>query len=157
MTPPRHRHRRSASWLLGALLVFSQSACAAWEPDLGPAMVTTCDPADTNPDVEISFKTDVYDAIIQPMCLPCHDPTSGAAVGFTNAGLDLTSLAGLRAGGKDTGLGVVVNGNPCSSHLLAKVVGAGQRGSRMPLGAPPLDAKQIQVIHDWIAEGARDN
>ena len=107
--------------------------------------------------MEISFKTDVYDAILQPMCLPCHDPKSGAGVGFTNAGLDLTSLPGLRAGGDDAGPSVVVSGSPCSSQLLAKVVGAGQRGSRMPLGAPALNTEQIQAIHDWIAEGARDN
>lgn len=47
------------------------------------------------------------------------------------------------------------------SYLIHKLEGsqdgAGGGGERMPFGSPPLDAETIQVIREWIDQGAQDN
>ncbi len=153
------RWRTAAGRLTTTLLLaaLATGACAAWEPDLGPPMSVTCDDSDSDPARNVSFKSDVYDAILVPRCLPCHDPKGTAPVGFSNGGLDLTSLGGLRLGGKVAGTAIVLPYNPCASYLMTKLVGVGQAGERMPVGSEALTSAEVQTVHDWIAEGARDN
>jgi len=49
-------------------------------------------------------------------------------------------------------------GNPANSFLLTKLTMATafdpRYGIRMPSGGNPLTAKQIQLISDWITQGA---
>lgn len=162
MIPSISQLKRTIEWrrwlpgLLGAAAV-SAVGCTAWEPDLGPPMQATCASGDSDPQRTVSFKKDIYQPVFAVHCLPCHDPQGGMPAGFTNGGLDLTSWAGLRAGGTTAGSKTVVAGDPCGSALLTKLRGSGLQGSRMPIGAPPLSEATVQVIHDWIAEGARDN
>ena len=47
-------------------------------------------------------------------------------------------------------------GRPDNSFLLIKLVGPPLgAGSRMPLLGDPLDAGQIQLVADWILQGAQ--
>jgi hypothetical protein len=59
------------------------------------------------------------------------------------------------------GLKRIDPGSSLSSYLVAKVedkqASVGGIGDRMPLGSPPLDPIEIQVIREWIDQGARDN
>ena len=59
------------------------------------------------------------------------------------------------------GLKRIDPGSSVSSYLVAKLEGnqasVGGIGERMPLGASPLDPIEIQVIRDWIDQGAKDN
>lgn len=49
-------------------------------------------------------------------------------------------------------------GNPNQSYLLMKIEGAeGILGGRMPFGRPPLSKEQIDVVRQWIANGAQNN
>jgi hypothetical protein len=49
-------------------------------------------------------------------------------------------------------------GLPDRSYLVMKVEGAeGIVGARMPLGIPPLTPDQVQLLRQWIVEGAQDN
>lgn len=50
-------------------------------------------------------------------------------------------------------------GMPDQSYLIWKLAGAGPcvAGVRMPKGAAPLVAAEVNVIRTWIAEGARPN
>jgi hypothetical protein len=52
----------------------------------------------------------------------------------------------------------VTPGDPEHSYLMNKLLGVGMcpGTQRMPLGTPLLDS-QIQVIRDWICEGAPNN
>jgi hypothetical protein len=51
---------------------------------------------------------------------------------------------------------IVVPGNPCRSLIVEKVREYPSFGGRMPLNGPPfLTDEEIQLISDWIAEGAR--
>ena len=59
------------------------------------------------------------------------------------------------------GLKRIDPGSSLSSYLVAKLedkqASVGGIGDRMPLGAPPLDPIEIQVIREWIDQGAQDN
>ncbi len=68
-------------------------------------------------------------------------------------GLDLGSLAGLRAGGVS---GAVVVPGAADSSLLVARLEESNPALRMPAGGQ-LPAVQIEVIRDWIDQGAMDN
>ena len=48
-------------------------------------------------------------------------------------------------------------GDACGSILVQKLGDAPPFGARMPLEGPALGAPEIQLIVDWIVEGADDN
>ena len=76
----------------------------------------------------------------------CHSATSGAA------GLVTDSVAGILAGGAH-GAAVV----PCDSSqgtLLPKLSSTPPFGSTMPLLNVPLTADELQLLTDWIDQGA---
>lgn len=87
----------------------------------------------------------------------CHDSTSHAGTLVLDKDHAYDQLVGVAASvqpGSVTLLRVAA-GDPDASFLLTKLAGPplGQ-GSRMPLGGPYLDATEMQLIHDWIAQGA---
>lgn len=110
---------------------------------------------------------------IQPIfdtnCIQCHIP---GGIGFDgtggaqNNGLDLT---------RGNSHGKLVNkltfeapdvaprwrvlpNEPDSSYIIQKVTSDSPKsGNRMPLGGPPLSQGEIQLIRDWIEEGAPNN
>lgn len=51
------------------------------------------------------------------------------------------------------GLDYVEPGNPDQSYIVKKVEGTGV-GVRMPFGQPALSASKIQLLRDWIEQGA---
>jgi hypothetical protein len=131
------------------------------EPDVGPVLAGTCDPSDSDPDVEISFSLDIRPLMNRPRgeagC-SCHTPTNGNPSGIALGGLNLGSYQSLRQGGRVSGSELVVEGDPCASVIMEKVSDTPSFGARMPLDGPPyLSHDEIQLLHDWIAEGARDN
>ena len=142
--------------LIGTALVFIV-ACA---PDVGSPLAGTCDDTDTNPEVNVSFSTQIRPLLTRsPGGCICHMPTStGLGPATQIIGLNLGSLASLRTGGVTSGRQIVVGGEPCASILYQKVSEAPPFGSRMPLNGPPyLTKEERALLHDWIAEGASDN
>lgn len=127
---------RRATWLLLAGLSGSLlSGCDDLGDEAGGASVEA-----------VSFSQDLQ-PILQANCTVCHvaDGSSG--------GLDLTSRAGLLAGGQSGG--VVVSGQPDSSLLVLRISST-EAGERMPPGGS-LGAAQIELIRTWIEEGLADN
>ena len=142
--------------ILGGLVV---GACGL-APDVGPRLTGTCDETDTNPGAKVSFSQQIRPIVTRPMTgCNCHLPSSSGAGPATQiTGLDLSTLTSLRAGGHNSGTQIVVPLQPCGSILYQKVDDGPPFGSRMPLGGPPyLTEDEIDLIHDWIAEGALDN
>jgi hypothetical protein len=78
-------------------------------------------------------------------CLGCHGPD------VQKAGLRLDSKAGLMRGA-DSGK-VVVPRDLASSPLLKRLT-ATEEDTRMPLGKAPLPKEQIELIRQWIEQGA---
>jgi hypothetical protein len=148
--------RDAFTGLLGLALV-SIAACV---PDVGPPLAGTCDNTDTNPEVDVSFSAQIRPLLTRsPGGCICHMPTSTELGPATQiVGLNLGTLASLRAGGVTSGSQIVVEGEPCASIMYQKVSEAPPYGSRMPLNGPPyLTRDERQLLHDWIAEGASDN
>jgi hypothetical protein len=136
-------------------------ASCGLEPDVGELLAGRCSDADSQPDVAVSFSYQVRPLLNRPNTLGgcgCHIPSAAGSVGIQLSGLDLGSLSSLRAGGLASGPSIVIPMQPCASVLYQKVDEAPPFGSRMPLSGPPfLSEAEIDLIHDWIAEGAKDN
>jgi mono/diheme cytochrome c family protein len=106
--------------------------------------------------------TQVYNGIISPICVQCHNP---AGIGVSMGHLDMstkaaafTDLVGVEAAGIFCGgMGTrVVAGNAANSIMFKKIDPAQPSpcGSKMPLGLPPLTAAQAGEIQSWINAGA---
>ena len=65
-------------------------------------------------------------------------------------GIDLRTYDTLNAGGRDGA--VIIAGDARESKLVEQIV-----AGKMPPNGPPLEAAQIQLIIDWINEGAKNN
>lgn len=82
--------------------------------------------------------------VLRAKCLSCHSGDTPAA------SLDLSSYDSLMKGGA-SGL-AVVKGSSAKSLLLQRIKGVG--GAQMPLGFTPLKAADMQIVADWIDQGA---
>lgn len=148
------------SLFLTAGLCAALAACTTIDPDVGPLLAGACLDTDTNINRSVSFTHDIRPVISAPMggC-SCHLSQTGAGPGPATVitGLDLGSYQSLLQGGHNSGPNIIIAGQPCDSILYQKIGVAPPFGSRMPLGLTPLSDQTIQLVHDWIAEGALDN
>ena len=75
---------------------------------------------------------------------------AGCHVAGGPGGIDLRTYDAVTAGGNDDD--TVIAGNARESELVDQIV-----EGEMPPDGPPLPAAQIQLIIDWINEGAKNN
>ncbi|HAX69689.1 MAG TPA: hypothetical protein DCY14_08790 [Anaerolineae bacterium] len=99
-------------------------------------------PAENTP-AGVSFANDVM-PIFENSCVECHGVRS------TKEGLDMLTYENLMAGSRNGS--VLVPGN-ASESLLVQLVVQGEMPNRGPL----LSAEQIQIISDWVNQGALNN
>lgn len=92
----------------------------------------------------ISFANDIQ-PLLQSRCKNCHGGDRG-----TEEGLDMTSYANLMAG-SDNGP-VIIAGDADGSLLVELLV-----EQKMPKRGPKLAPPQVQLIIDWVNQGAMDN
>lgn len=97
----------------------------------------------------VSYYKDVR-PIFQQHCLGCHQPAK--AMG----GYNMVEFADLLKAG-DQGQPAVVPGKPQESYLIHEITPNASGKAEMPKGRDPLSAAQIQLIRDWIAQGAKDD
>jgi hypothetical protein len=143
------------AYFAAALPLLATLGCfSSLSPDVGEHIVGECQPLDDDPEGDVSFADDVL-PILQEGC-GCHNPAKkGFAIEQT--GFSVESYATVRRGGVNAGSDVVIEEDPCASVLTQKLGEAPPFGSRMPLYGPYLSREQRALIHDWIAEGAREN
>jgi mono/diheme cytochrome c family protein len=144
----------SSKILLVFALAFVLAACATAAPITPPtAAPATAEPS-AAPEAEpaitpeepagpVSFSQDVM-PILDQNCFKCHGGDR------TNEGLKLGSYADVMAG-SDNGA-VVVAGDSAASKLFSAV-----SSGKMPKRAAKLSDADIQIIRQWIDEGALDN
>jgi len=94
---------------------------------------------------KIDFEKQVW-PIIEGSCLLCHDRANA----FSNLRLD--SPERILEGG-DLGK-VVVPGEPDNSPLVVRVALPDDDLDFMPIEGDPLTEKQIEILRQWIEEGA---
>src|SRR5437870_2029718 len=99
----------------------------------------------------------IQDNVFTPICVRCH---SGAGVP-QGPELDAAHSYALLVGvpsNEQSGLLRVKPGAPDSSYLVLKLEGAaGIVGVQMPFGGPPLPQSTIDVIRQWISDGAANS
>ena len=93
---------------------------------------------------EVSFANDIL-PIIQSRCNACHGGDRG-----TEEGLDMNSYANIMAG-SDNGP-VIIPGDADVSLLVEMLV-----QNKMPKRGPKLTPPQVQLIIDWVNQGALNN
>jgi mono/diheme cytochrome c family protein len=107
-----------------------------------PAAATQ--PAGQSPEgATVSFSADIL-PIFQSRCIGCHGGER------TQEGLDLKTHASLMAGSNN---GFVVTAGDSANSLLVELVAA----QKMPKRGPKLTPPQVQLITDWVNQGAPDN
>lgn len=131
----------------------SETVAPATEaPTEPPAAADTSAPtatesaAATQPAAEgatISFANDVM-PIFESRCIGCHGGER------TQEGLDLKTHGSLMAGSENGS--VITPGDAADSKLVDLVA-----TQKMPKRGPKLTPDQVQIITDWINQGALDN
>lgn len=102
--------------------------------------------------------TNVQAQVFTPSCAfsGCHGEGKGSANLSLQPGVAYAALVGVPSDGDPTQTRVVP-GDADASYLVMKLEGAeGIVGDGMPDGVP-LEAERIQLVRDWISEGAQDN
>lgn len=126
-------------------------------PDVGPLATPPemqC-AGDSNPMLAVEYAPDIENVFDRGGCHDCH---TNDGLGVRQSGLDLKTYSTLRTGGGRSGAAIVIDGDPCASILVQKLETSPPFGRRMPYDGPPyLLPADIQLVRDWIDEGARDN
>lgn len=127
----------------------TQSSLAADEQPVSvtetasPEMTESSAPAPAAESATISFANDVY-PILKSRCLNCHGGES------TKKGLSVKTYAELMAG-SDNGP-VVIPGDAANSLLVELIA-----NQKMPKRGAKLTPLQVQLITDWVNQGALEN
>jgi hypothetical protein len=91
--------------------------------------------------------------VFTPICAQCHAGSS-APLGFRlDEGFAYDMLVDVPSV-EVPALQRVSPGDPDQSYLIQKIEGHAAVGAQMPLGQTPLPQETIDVIRDWIANGA---
>ena len=102
--------------------------------------------------------SEIQASILGPNCATtgCH---LGAAAP-QGLRLDSANSYGMLVGVASTEVSSILRvapGNPDNSYLIQKLEGTASVGAQMPLGAPALQQATIDVIRQWIGDGAFDD
>lgn len=104
--------------------------------------------------------TQIQQQVFSPICSGCHTgPTSSAlpsGMNLTTAANSFAALVGVESI-EVSGLSRVESGDPDNSYLIDKLEGTQTVGTRMPQGGPFLNQATINMIRDWITDGAPNN
>jgi hypothetical protein len=92
--------------------------------------------------------------IFTPICSGCHPPNEGMDL---RSGQTHASTVNVPSS-QQPSLMRVKPGDPDNSYLVRKLAGGpGITGTRMPQGGPFLSAQALQMVRDWISQGALNN
>ena len=145
------RHDRKGELRLSSLvavfmLVAFLSARAA-EEAAKKVVEIPIQPIDVTEAAKVSYTRDIKPLLVDN-CLECHSPKDH------KGGLDASSVAGMLKGGKKAGASILP-GKPDDSPLIQYV--RGSKRPQMPKGNPALEPKELHLLREWIAAGARDD
>ena len=100
---------------------------------------------------EISYRADVQ-PVLKQYCLECH---ADGGDGYAKSGLLMTSHESLMKGTK---YGAIVKpGDGLGSVLIQLVEGRADPSIKMPHGKAALPKEQIEVLKQWVVQGAKNN
>ncbi len=115
--------------------------------DSGPTYVVPPEGGGSGTGAKVSYARQLVPIFDAYGCPVCHGGSGG---------LTVEPYAQLMAGGNHGK--VVIPGNADGSNLIKKLtMNPPPFGARMPLGGNPLPDSTVQVIRDWINQGALNN
>ena len=91
--------------------------------------------------------------VFTPICVACHAGAT-APLGLRLASANSYALLVGVPSGEEPSLLRVEPGDPNNSYLIQKLEGTAATGGRMPLDGTPLSQADINVIRQWIIDGA---
>ena len=99
--------------------------------------------------------TRIQTEILTPQCATsgCHNGTTSPLGLNLLEGKSYDKLVGVGSS-QTTGVKLVDANNADGSYLVHKIEGTQTGGLQMPLYRPPLTAEQMQLVRQWIDEGA---
>jgi mono/diheme cytochrome c family protein len=108
----------------------------------------------------VSLASDIQPTVFTEFCANCHSGGGGSlpsSLNLTSAADSHANLVSV-ASSQQPALNLVEPGNPDDSYLIRKLEGGPNiSGGQMPQGGPFLDQATIDVIRQWITEGAQNN
>jgi len=136
--------RHAAARLVGPLVCCALTACGSGDGFVGSGGVVG--PLEPNFN---SIQANVFDQY----CVHCHSGAN-APVGLRLDPVNsYANLVGVPSGERP-GVLRVAPGNANNSYIIQKLEGTAGVGERMPAGLPALPQSDINVIRQWIANGA---
>ena len=145
---------RPSALLIATVSLTVTARCANHDATLGVSRVTlppTGSPVTLKDDVQPIFTAQCATAF-------CHGTPLGAPMSLED-GKSSGALVGVAS--TESPLLRVKAGDGNMSYLINKLEGTqnsvGGGGGQMPLGTQPLPQPEIQLIRDWIDQGAKDN
>ena len=141
---------------LGLAGIIAVVACGS-SSNGSPASPTPSTGSGNSGSTGASFAT-IESTIIVPRCTGCHGGASPSAGMSLEASAAYSNLVNVTSGEK-SGAVRVIPGDPNNSYLVQKLRGdPGIVGLRMPRNGPPyLTDDQINLVIQWIVEGAKNN
>lgn len=106
-------------------------------------VVTAAHPSGVSAHENVSFKNEIQ-PILEQRCIKCHGGD------FPTEGLNMDSYETLMSGSQNGP--VIIPGDSSNSLLFEKV-----KNGQMPKRGSDLSAEQIELIQQWINEGAPNN
>lgn len=112
---------------------------------------------DIPPPLEATFSS-IQANVFTPTCATagCHQGASAPQGLRLEEAVSYAMLVNV-ASSEDPGVLRVAPGNPGASYLVQKIEGSASVGAQMPLNAAPLPQETINVIRQWITDGALDD
>jgi mono/diheme cytochrome c family protein len=106
----------------------------------------------------VSLARDVQ-PIFNDNCVICHTGTNGPVGLSLDPAVAYSKLVGVKS--SESPLVRVSAGAPDNSYIIKKLTGtqaqAGGSGEQMPFGRSQLPQSKIDIIKQWISEGALNN
>jgi len=111
-------------------------------------------PVDNGPEPLAPTFASIQQNVFTPICTTCH---AGASAPLGLRLDEASSYAAIvnTASVEVPGLRRIRPGDPDASYLIQKIEGRAAVGSRMPLNQPALPQATIDVIRQWVAQGAQ--
>ena len=137
-----------------AALVIAASIAVGGCAGNGDGLDETGRPIDTGPLPLAPTFASIQQNVFTPFCTTCHagasapvglrlDEASSYAALVNTASVEVPALRRIRPG------------DPDASYLIQKIEGRAAVGGCMPLGQPALPQATIDVIRQWVADGAQ--
>ena len=110
-------------------------------------------PVEEPPQPVVSAFSEIQTTVFSPICAECHGAVRMSAGLQLNSQSSFAAIVGVRST-QNSSLSRIEPGDPDNSYLVQKIEGTAAFGGRMPLGGARLPQDRIDLIRQWVTDGA---